>query len=75
MSCVPFYAFRYGRTLAFIEADGVNVSEEMLRVGLAWWYMKYSDSVDLAILQDEAKRGLWSGTEAPVASWDWRKQK
>ena len=44
----------------------------MLQSGLAWWYAKYSDSVDLANMQDEAKEkriGLWSATEEP---WKWR---
>ena len=67
---------RYGRVLAFIEVDGTNVSEEMIKRGMSWYYIEYGMSLYLALLQDEAmeaKIGLWSGSEDPIAPWDWRK--
>jgi endonuclease YncB( thermonuclease family) len=34
---------RYGRTLAdVILPDGRNLNHELLKVGLAWWFRKYS---------------------------------
>lgn len=68
--------YRYGRVLAFIEVDGANVSEEMIKRGMSWYYIEYGMSLDLAILQDaamESKIGLWGGSEEPIAPWDWRK--
>ena len=49
---------------------------EMIKRGMSWYYIEYGMSLDLALLQDEAmeaKIGLWSGSEAPIAPWDWRK--
>ena len=68
---------RYGRVLAFIEVDGANVSEEMIKRGMTWYYIEYGMSVDLAVLQDKAmedKVGLWAASEEPIAPWDWRKE-
>ena len=68
---------RYGRTLAFVIADVINVSEWMIQNGFAWHYTDYSDSVELARLEAEArgaKRGLWADAE-PIPPWEWRKQK
>ncbi len=68
---------RYGRTLAFVVVDGANVSELMIQNGFAWHYVDYSDSVELARLEVEArqaKRGLWQDA-TPIPPWEWRKKK
>lgn len=65
---------RYGRTLARLEIDGRDVNREMVAVGLAWHYTRYSDCPLLAAAEDEAqaaRRGLWADRE-PVPPWDWR---
>jgi hypothetical protein len=69
-------ADRYGRTVAeVILTDGRNLSREMVRQGMAWWYSKYSPGDDgLKKAEAEArtaKRGLWSQPN-PVTPWDWR---
>ncbi len=34
---------RYGRTVGIVSLpDGRNVSEELVKAGLAWWYRKYA---------------------------------
>ena len=75
---------RYQRTLGFIELlpnklnDWAIVNAEMIRHGFAWHYKTYNTDVSLSNLETEAreeKRGLWGGSEEPVAPWDWRKQK
>ncbi len=64
-----------GRTLAeVILPDGKNLSEELLKAGVAWHYRAYVKSSALAKLEKEArqkKRGLWS-LAAPVAPWVFR---
>lgn len=66
---------RYGRLLGTVMlADGRNLNTELVRAGLAWHYVKYSQDAQLAALETEAraaKRGLWADPQ-PVAPWDWR---
>jgi len=68
---------RYRRVLGFVMVGDTDVCETMIEKGLAWYYVKYGNSVGLAVKEDqarEAKIGLWSG-EDPVAPWEWRKRK
>lgn len=67
----------FGRTLAFLKADGVNVCEQMIADGMAWHYKKYSKDEGLAEVEMNARKnqvGLWSD-EAPIALWEFRKKK
>jgi micrococcal nuclease len=67
---------RYGRTLAFVYVDGLCVNKELLKLGMAWHYKKYSQDKELAALEDTARRdkvGLWSQA-SPVAPWDFRRK-
>ena len=65
---------RYQRTLGTVFADDQNVNLVMVRAGLAWHYVKYSDDPDLAAAELAARaesRGLWAGFN-PIAPWDYR---
>ena len=65
---------RYGRTLARVTCNGVDVNAEMVRVGMAWVYDKYVTDRSLYALQDEARaarRGLWVDAD-PMPPWEWR---
>ena len=66
---------RHGRTVAdVVLPDGTNVSRELLRAGLAWWYRQYSKDESLGALEQEAgqaKRGLW-GDPNPIPPWEIR---
>lgn len=69
---------RTGRSVAIvILPDGRNLSYEMTRVGLAWWFRQYAPrDKDLARLEREArnaKRGLW-GDANPVPPWEYRRR-
>lgn len=68
---------QYGRTLAdIVLPDGTNLNQELVRLGYAWWFRKYSSDETLARLEAEArqaKRGLWADPK-PVAPWEWRKE-
>jgi len=65
---------RYGRDLARVEVDGRDVNLELVKDGLAWHYVRYDKSPELASAEREAreaKRGVWADDEA-VAPWEWR---
>jgi micrococcal nuclease len=67
---------RYGRTVAeIVLPDGRDLSQELVRAGLAWWFRKYSPhDTTLARLEGEARtarRGLWSEAN-PLPPWEWR---
>jgi micrococcal nuclease len=67
---------RYERTLGVVTVDGKNVNLEMVRLGYAWHYLKYSKDLDLAVAEKDArdaKRGLWAD-RLPVPPWDWRRR-
>ena len=66
---------RYGRTIGRVNCAGVDVSEEQVRRGMAWVFLRYvaADS-PLHGIQGEAsatRNGLWRDS-SPVAPWDWR---
>jgi len=67
---------KYGRLIAdIILPDGKNLSEELVRAGLAWWYYLYSDDLTLKRLESEAKnarKGLWYQFN-PIPPWEFRK--
>jgi len=79
---VPITVDRYGRTIAhvYIEGDGENLSEELVRNGYAWVYRKYCDrricgfwlKLETKARMDEL--GLWAD-QNPVPPWDWRRGK
>ncbi|WP_297333267.1 thermonuclease family protein [Flavobacterium sp.] len=69
---------RYGRVVGTVFTDeGINVNQELVKAGLAWHYKDYSDSDELAAIEEQARAenaGLWADNN-PVAPWDWRKNK
>jgi endonuclease YncB( thermonuclease family) len=62
---------KYGRTLAICYSGDINVNSEMVRRGLAWAFVKYSN----AYITEEAEArsrgiGIW---QAPTTTaWDYR---
>lgn len=68
---------RYGRIIGYVLYKNKNLSEELLKNGLAWHYKKYSKSKSFQSLEDRAKKnrvGLWQDNKA-VAPWKWRKKR
>jgi micrococcal nuclease len=65
----------HGRRLAdVVLPDGRNVNRELVRLGWAWWFRKYSRDVTLGTLEADARaarRGLWADAH-PVPPWEWR---
>ncbi|WP_034671127.1 thermonuclease family protein [Epilithonimonas caeni] len=69
---------RYKRLIAVVTNDkGQNVNQQMLKLGMAWHYKKYSKDADYAMLETEARKnrvGLWQDKN-PIAPWLWREKK
>lgn len=68
---------RNGRLIAVIKGENnLNINMQMVRLGMAWHYKKYSKSKIYADLEQKAKNekvGLWQDAH-PVAPWDWRRR-
>ncbi len=65
----------YGRLVADISVDRLNVNHEQVRRGWAWEYSRFQSNKKLVALQNEAKaakRGLWAQS-TPTPPWQWRK--
>jgi len=55
--------------------SGKNVTLEMVSLGYAWYYLKYSKDKALADAEKETREGkrrLWADKH-PVPPWDWRR--
>jgi len=71
---------QYGRLVAKLSVDGLDVNAEQVRRGMAWaavgWRQsRHSNHPLLALQADarQARRGLWA-LDNPVLPGDWRKQ-
>lgn len=69
---------RYGRLIAVItNAKKQVVNQEMIKLGMAWHFTKYSNDNTYARLEQEARKkriGLWQENN-PTPPWNWRKPK
>lgn len=69
---------KYGRKIAVIYLkNGLNINKEMIKLGMAWHFKKYSKDQTYAQLEKEArskKIGLWKDPN-PTPPWEWRKSK
>lgn len=68
----------YGRLIAKVTSENIDIGSSMVCSGNAWWYCEYArrDS-ELARCQRHAKMmksGLWS-EENPIPPWEFRKAK
>ncbi|QNL51901.1 thermonuclease family protein [Olivibacter sp. SDN3] len=69
---------RYGRLIAVVRNNkNQNINQEMLRLGMAWHFKRYSSDSIYAQIESEARQqkiGLWKDPN-PIPPWDWRKPK
>ena len=67
---------RYKRLIAVVINDKKQVlNQEMIKLGMAWHFKKYSSDPLYAQLEVEARKhkiGLWQDRNA-IAPWEWRK--
>ena len=67
---------QYGRLVAHLSVNGLDVNAEQIRRGMAWEYSNFHSNQALIALQAEARqapRGLWA-QDNPIPPWTWRKQ-
>lgn len=69
---------RYKRLIAVVINDKKqNVNQEMIKMGMAWHFTKYSKDSVYAKLEIEARKnrvGLWQDKD-PIEPWLWREKK
>ncbi|MDR3299621.1 MAG: thermonuclease family protein [Candidatus Accumulibacter sp.] len=66
---------RYGRTVAYVQCNGVSVNLEQIRNGHAWAYRGYTKDHRYFVAQAEARAkriGLWRETN-PTPPWEFRR--
>jgi micrococcal nuclease len=70
----PLFRDHFDRVIAWVFVDGDNLSKELLKKGMTWWYKKYLPfEKELERLEQEARKariGLWS-SESPVPPWEY----
>lgn len=75
---VPRDVDRYGRVVAYVWVDDVNVNRELVSRGAAWFYPQYARNEALYGVEQQArdaKRGLWAlPLQQRVEPWEWRKR-
>ena len=67
---------RYGRLLAVVKVEGLEVNLEMVRAGMAWAYLEYKPPANYISTEQKAragKVGLWADRQ-PIAPWLYRRQ-
>ncbi len=66
---------RNGRYICVIyNQNGLNLNKEMMKLGMAWHYKKYSTDQEYKRLEEEARQnkiGLWAEPD-PTPPWQWR---
>ena len=74
VSCVETTIDKYGRTVARCRSGDTDLNAEMVRLGMAWAFVRYStDYVELEQEARAARRGIWQA-ETQTA-WDFRSSK
>jgi endonuclease YncB( thermonuclease family) len=64
---------KYGRTLATCYIDGLDINAQMVKLGLAWAFVRYSNGyVAEEANARVAKLGIWQGAATPA--WEFRAQ-
>lgn len=64
----------YGRMLAVCSVDGLELNADLVRQGLAWAFVKYSQRyVEIEAEARAAKRGVWQAEAKPA--WVWRAER
>ena len=69
---------RYGRYIGVTTYnDSIILNHELVKNGLAWHYIKYSNDLALQKLENQARKeklGLWQDKD-PIPPWEWRRNK
>lgn len=68
---------RYGRWVAHVQCQGLDVNAQQVRSGMAWVYERYAQDPQLPRLQQQAqaqRQGLWVQAR-PTPPWTFRQQR
>ena len=71
---------RYGRTVAVLNCNGINVNEAMVASGNAWVHVYYCKESICSVwkkLESDARKnhlGMWQ-LENPVEPWKWKSRR
>jgi len=68
---------QYGRLLGVVYVGDMNVNEELVGNGLAWYYSHFVDDPRLESLENEARKkklNIWS-MKNPISPYEYRKAK
>lgn len=73
VTCEPKTKDRYGRTVAICKADGQDLGAAMVRAGMAWAFIRYSQ--DYVVQESQAMIDVAGvhGNDCAKA-WEWRAQ-
>lgn len=77
ISVEPRDTDRYGRTVALVFVDSINLNEQIVKQGYGWAYSQYckasfcKDWLKLEENARDAKKGLWAESN-PIPPWDFR---
>lgn len=64
----------FGRMLGACAVEGLEINADLVRQGLAWAFVKYSQRyVAVEAEAREARRGIWQAETKPA--WDWRAER
>lgn len=70
VACEPVDTDRYGRTIAYCQADGVDLGEQMVLQGHALAFRRYStEYVDEEDQARASRAGAWAGRFDNPADW------
>lgn len=74
VTCIGKEKDDFGRTIAVCSSDGIDLNNQMVEVGLAWAFRKFSQSYIATENQARKKQvGIWqANTQTP---WDYRSAK
>ena len=69
--CETYSHDAYGREIAVCTADGKDLNEQMVREGLAWAFVRYTNRYSDAEAQARGRgRGIWQAETRPA--WEYR---
>lgn len=69
---------KYGRTVAIVFVDGLNLNKEIVGNGKGWVYRQYckeafcGEWLELENKARDAKIGLWADKNSIIPPWEWR---
>jgi|GEM_PF-1257291 endonuclease YncB( thermonuclease family) len=76
---VPRDVDQYGRIVAYVWVEDLDVNRELVKRGAAWFYPEYARSADLYDEEQrarDARVGLWGlPVNERVEPWEWRRQR